>query len=476
MNTNASPAEDQVLISSQTDSSGRHIESIDVLRGIAVAAGLFVSIWIFGGFSTQQQNNLLVQPKGGNYQLFATVELLFYGKMRALIAIVFGAAMILFFSKKTGGESFKQGDGFMKRQIALIILGLINALIFLWTDDLLFHLGIMGILLFPFVRLGNRALFISALAITLIYSGKIYWDYAEDKKSHRKYETLTALAKKYDSDSAARAKQGIKAKKDTLTKLQKQDTSAWSGRLASMKVDLKKDEGDKKNLRSSSYWKTWNYLVPRIQYMEAQWTFEKGVWDLTGMILLGMLLYRIGFFSRRLLRNKYLLLTILCFAGGLLFGWFRLHHQQLALQDYLKYINHYLLPFDFFFPFERGFVAMGFVSMVMLLLPVRLLHPLWRALACTGRLALSNYLVQSIVCTVFFYGYGMGYFGMLNQIQLYIFVLEVIMVQMLLSIIWLRYYNYGPAEWLLRRISYGKSVQGNFRKPVKVEPVTPVLY
>src|SRR6187551_3287846 len=78
---------------------GNRIHSLDVIRGIAVLGALFASIWIFGGFSRNMQTNLLLHPSGGNYRLFATISLLFVGKMRALIAIVFGAGMVIFLTK-----------------------------------------------------------------------------------------------------------------------------------------------------------------------------------------------------------------------------------------------------------------------------------------------------------------------------------------------------------------------------------------
>ena len=88
-------------ISFTPSNSLKRIESLDVLRGIAVTGALLVSIWIFGGFSSQQQNQLLLQSKGWNYRIFGAIELLINGKMRALIALVFGAAMILFFKKNS---------------------------------------------------------------------------------------------------------------------------------------------------------------------------------------------------------------------------------------------------------------------------------------------------------------------------------------------------------------------------------------
>jgi uncharacterized protein len=186
------------------------IQSLDVLRGIAVLGALIVSIWVFGGFSNQQQNSLLLQSKGWNYRLYGAIELLVDGKMRALIALVFGAAMILFLAKKNEAGMPVAADIFIKRQLWLIILGLVNAVLLLWTQDILFHLGVMGILLFPFVRLSHRGLLIAATLTTLIYCGKNYWNYADDKKMYRKYLTVTALEKKFVKDSIDKAQKGMK--------------------------------------------------------------------------------------------------------------------------------------------------------------------------------------------------------------------------------------------------------------------------
>lgn len=450
------------------------ILSLDVLRGIAVLAALIVSIWVFGGFSDQQQKQLLLKSEGWNYRVFGAIELLFNGKMRALIALVFGAAMILFLTKQKEEGKEPSGDMFIKRQLWLILFGLVNAVLLLWTQDILFHLGVMGILLFPFIRLSHRGLLIAAILTTLIYSGKNYWNYADDKKAYNKYITLNALENKFKKDSVAKAQNGIIAKKDTLTKLQKQDKKAWEGTLASMKVDLKKDSANIKAMRSGDYGKTWNHLLPATQSREAQWTYRIGIWDFASMIFLGMLLYKIGFFNNRFSRNKYLLLGLICVTGGLLLGWYRLHYQQIALQDYVKYINRYALPHTFFFPLERAVMALAYTSFVMWFLAAGILNGLWKAFAAVGKLALTNYFIQTIVCTIFFYGYGMGYYGRLTQWQLYLFTAEVIMVQIALSIIWLKYYNYGPAEWLLRRLSSGKWLSKIMRKPSATEPVIPI--
>src|SRR4051794_19382252 len=100
------PAGDQQYTTdsfSKPVSFSTRIISLDVLRGIAVLFALLVSIWVFGGFSNDQQKQLLLQSHGWSHRLYVTVELLFNGKMRAIIAIVFGASMLIFLHKDRKG-------------------------------------------------------------------------------------------------------------------------------------------------------------------------------------------------------------------------------------------------------------------------------------------------------------------------------------------------------------------------------------
>ncbi|MEO7266281.1 MAG: DUF418 domain-containing protein [Ferruginibacter sp.] len=450
------------------------IESLDVIRGVAVLGALFVSIWIFGGFSNQQQNQLLVISKGWNYRVYGAMELLLDGKMRALIAIVFGAAMIIFLNQTSKATVFA-GELFIRRQMWLILFGLINAFVFLWTHDLLFHLGIMGILLFPFVRMSYRGLFIAAILTTLIYCGKNFWNYADKKDRYQKFLSVTALEKKYEKDSIALGAKGTVKAKDTLTKLEKQDKQAWEGTLANMKVDVKKDEGNIKAMHNLSYGKTWNHLLEKAQSREAQWTYQFGIWDLASMIFLGMALYKTRFFHNRFSSSKYFIIAIVCIAAGLLLGWFRLHYLQVSLHDFTKYIKGNAVPHDIFFPIERALLALGYACLLIFFLSVNFLSGIWTAFSSAGKLALSNYLLQSLICTIFFYGYGMGYYARLSQFQLYIVAAEVILVQLVLSVIWLKYYKRGPAEWLLHKLYYGHDAIPDNHTPGNANPPVTVI-
>lgn len=77
-----------------------------------------------------------------------------------------------------------------------------------------------------------------------------------------------------------------------------------------------------------------------------------------------------------------------------------------------------------------------------------------RWLAPAGRMALSNYLLQSLLCTSIFYGYGLGYFEQLPRAWQPPFALLVFAVQVALSHLWLRWFRFGPVEWLWRCVTY----------------------
>lgn len=194
------------------------------------------------------------------------------------------------------------------------------------------------------------------------------------------------------------------------------------------------------------------------------------------MIVLGMALFKIGFFTNRFPRNRYMLIALAGISIGLLLGWYRLHNQQHTLQDYSQYIGSHFLPHHVFFPLERACLALGYSSLVIVLINAGLLKFLWQAFANVGRLALSNYLLQSIVCTLFFTGFGMGYFAHLSQLQLYLFAIELCVIQLVLSTLWLRVYQIGPAEWLWRCLMFGKRLPFRRKNASMTKPSIPTVF
>ncbi len=471
--------------------------SLDMLRGIALLGILVISIWEFGGFIANQQTYYRQGTHGGNYKLMTAVSILFEGKMRALFAIAFGAGIILYLQKKDRPSDAVVGDLYIRRQVWLIVFGVFNAFILLWPGDILFHLGVMGILLFVFARLSARALLIAAIFCTLVYCAKNYWNYADDKKTYRKYIAVTKVEDKFkqdsidgaktdsiskatdslklnintvavadtakNKDSAAIKTDSLNAKKDTLTKKQKEEKEAWEGLAKRMKYDSSATERENQAMRAS-YGKVWNHLMPRSQNKEAFWFYKTGIWDLASMMFLGMALLGFGFFHHRFSNGRYALFGVVALAAGLFLAWFRVTGLDERIADYAKYIDKKAFPPNQFFPIERFLLAIGYASLIMLLVKTKFLNWLWQSLAAVGRMAFTNYMLQTIMCTFFFYGYGFGFFGRLSQLELYFIVAEIWLLQIVFSVFWLRCFRMGPLEWLWRCLVHRKWL------PLKLQP------
>ncbi len=469
--------EQPVIAESANDKFSTGI-SLDVLRGIALLALLITGIWEFGGFNANQQAFYRNGPHGGNFKLYAAVSILIEGKMMSLLALVAGAGIVLFMQKKERPVSLPAADAYIRRQIWLLIFGVFNAFILLWPGDILFPFAVAGILIFAFWRLPAKGLFIGAIVCTLIYCGKQYWNYCDDKKDYKKFLAVSAVEKKFKEDSTARFKKdsidktkdpilfkdtliknkladSLAKKNDTLTKKQAEEKGKWEGIAKAFKFDSSAKVAENKAVRSR-YGKVWNHLMVRSQYKESQWFYKIGVWEIASMMFLGMALLNIGFFSSRFSSSKYLLIGSVAVIAGIALGWFRIHFNSLSAADYAKYVEQHAIPFNQFLPLEKMLLAAGYASLMLWLLRMNILKWLMKTFAATGRMALTNYIMQSVICSFFFYGYGFGYFGRLQQWELYFMVAEITLVQVAFSIMWLRYYNMGPLEWLWQCLIYRK--------------------
>ena len=108
------------------------------------------------------------------------------------------------------------------------------------------------------------------------------------------------------------------------------------------------------------------------------------------------------------------------------------------------------------YPFQRILIVLGHASALILLAKSGVAQGLCRRLAGVGRMALSNYISHSLICTLFFFGYGLNYFAELEYYQIYFVVLVIWTIQLIISPIWLKYFLFGPLEWLWRSLTYWK--------------------
>jgi uncharacterized protein len=100
-------------------------------------------------------------------------------------------------------------------------------------------------------------------------------------------------------------------------------------------------------------------------------------------------------------------------------------------------------------------LAFGYAGVIVLLDGLPLGARVLRAVAPLGRMAFTNYLAQSVVFSLLFYGFGLGLYGKLDLAQAGALGLAVYVAQALASAAWLRVFRFGPAEWAWRSFTYG---------------------
>src|SRR5262249_21193537 len=163
------------------------------------------------------------------------------------------------------------------------------------------------------------------------------------------------------------------------------------------------------------------------------------VWDVLGMMFLGMGLMKLGFFAGRCSRRVYVaLLAAGALAALIVLGW-AIAWQQTGFSG--AAISLHALK-ETTYSYTRALVALAWASALLLLLRAGRLRWLTAPLALVGRMAFSNYIVQTICCTLLFFGYGLGLYGQLSRAQLLLVCVGVSLVQVAFSAVWLRLFRF----------------------------------
>jgi uncharacterized protein len=170
-------------------------------------------------------------------------------------------------------------------------------------------------------------------------------------------------------------------------------------------------------------------------------------WHVLAMFLLGAALLKLGLFEphRRRWHVRFVLVGIcvalpLCAAAELAPRWID--------PDIAAFFDAPLMLL------VGPMLSLAYLGGITLLVSAGRLRPVTTALAATGRMALTNYLTQTLVATSIFYYWGLGWFGQISDAQRVGVALAIYLPQVALSVTWLRFFRFGPMEWLWRSITY----------------------
>jgi len=179
-------------------------------------------------------------------------------------------------------------------------------------------------------------------------------------------------------------------------------------------------------------------------------------------MLLGMAFFKLGILSATRSKEFYATFISLAVAVGIPVILYGIHY---------NFAIDWQAPQFFFIGTQFNYwasvlVSIGWLSIVMLLCQSDWLGPLKRALAVVGRTAFSNYILQTIICTTIFYGHGFGLFGQIDRTGQALIVITIWVFQIVLSLLWLKHYHYGPLEWSWRSLTYWERQPFKRQRPV----------
>lgn len=392
------------------------IKSLDVMRGFALLGILAVNAAYFAA-PWQAAFNPLTPPLAiddGTMWSWWVMHTFFEFKCITLFSMLFGASIFL-----VGGERSDKSRGAVlrRRLFWLMIFGLIHGLL-IWYGDILFHYALVGFLVLFARSWKSTTLFIVGIILYILsfvmqtMSGPLMAMVPQDQ--------LGPILEGIESTFAV-----------SQADLERMRASYQGGFVSGLQENVD----------------TWVAVVGQSVF---------GLMPRTiGVMMIGMALFKVGFLSGRAPLWLYVMMVSIAAVS-------------LALVGYQALIN-WNLRFETVHMLGAGiaaniglsiFVSLGYASLCVLLVKAgaRLLT---EPLAAVGRMAFTNYIMQSLIMTTIFWGGGRGFglWGEVDRVTLWAIVLGVWVFQLIWSPLWLAKFQMGPLEWIWRRLSYARALR-----------------
>ena len=396
------------------------ISTLDNVRGVAVMGILAMNIVAFAMPIGAYMNPMAYGSETSvDLAAYAFNFVLIDGKMRGLFSFLFGASMLLVI-EKAEGKGQNSASVHYRRMLVLLLFGAIH-FYFIWFGDILFGYAVIGMVAYFFRKMPPRMLI--AVGATFIFV---------------QFLIMAGFASSAQSLSAAAAQPGASA--ETL--------QSWKEMSTWVRVPTSAELAEQFGLALGP----WSGMV--------QYQVTKHLWD--------PLIFAMTFGPETL---AYMLFGMAALKNGFFAGsWDEQSYIRVAVRGFLIAVPIYfvlvtLIFLDGFSPvglFAISMAATVLVRPIMIVAVAALVIVLtdqggWLVdrIAAAGRAAFTNYLGTSILMTGLFNGWGLGLFGELSRVQLWLVVVAMWAIMLAWSKPWLARFQYGPLEWLWRSLSRG---------------------
>jgi uncharacterized protein len=382
-----------------------------VLRGVAVLGMLAVHIQLFAFPSAARWNPTAYGDfRGINWLVWLVTSLLADGKFISIFATLLGASIVML-PQTAANRGVPAWRVHVLRMGALLVLGLVHAY-GVWYGDMLVPLALCGFVVYLARGLSPRWLI--GLGVAAFVAGSLITIWLGWSLLHGPPAEL----------------------------------ADWKDEVTPRRVRI----AEEINHYQGGWADQMRYRVPMAREIQTWGFLTRLFWETAGLMLIGMALFKLRVLTAALSETFYRRLMVIGFCGGLVLislGLWRSFATRWDALDYLM-IGQELRVWG------NLLVALGWVAVVMLLCRIG-----WRlsGIAAVGRTALTNYLLQSLICTTVFYGHGFGLFAEVGRVGQLGIVLAIWAFELLASTAWLRYFAVGPVEWFVRWVAFGRRPQ-----------------
>jgi uncharacterized protein len=401
---------------------GERIDVLDALRGFAIFGIFMINVRVFSGYaymSSEEQDGLLLADWNSYFDNIHTI--FFSGKFYTLFSLLFGVGFAIQFIRASSADRSVVRH-FSRRLFILLFIGIIH-LWGVWFSDILVLYAICGYVLILFKDLSSRGLLVAAF-LTLCIPGIYTW-YIQSVDGGYTTAIYEQLSNSWDEAGLPRGSGDVQyfQMEDVVAVIQ---SDSWRTVL------------------------TFNYLGPLLRgYI---YTLDARFFNVLAVFILGLwagrqlmlhklhenisLLWKIGVTGIIVGVPLNILLVLGNFTG-------------LSDSDFL-FAKNMLEPF--------GYVSLtaGYCGIFMLIYRTGIRNIFTPLLNPVGKTALTNYILQSFIGIFLFYGIGLGIGEYLGSAYLTLAVFIVFAFQILISYLWLKFFRYGPFEWIWRVLTYGK--------------------
>jgi len=416
----------------------QRLRLVDALRGVALLGILLMNI---PGFAMADyfSESFRSDPTNINFWVSNVINVLFEGKMRAMFGMVFGAGVLLFVSKEE--QTGRPVTGlFYRRMLWLVAFGLIHAHLILWNGDILYLYGVCGMLVYLFRNVNPRYLVLGVPIVALVgfVVGTLFYQHIREIRINYVAATRASVEGK------------------TLTEDQEKALTDWR-ELEKSFIPNRQDAEENTQKMKSDYATVASHVRPLAFKLQTVF-LPLQIWDSLALMLLGLALYRWGFLSGNWENRHYWKVMLIGYGLGLplvIYSRYYSYIHNPTLEASLQRMEEVPIQWTgLIYPFQRILLVMAHVSAIVLLYKSRFMQGLFRRLEAVGQMAFTNYIMHSVICTLFFFGYGLNYYAELEYYQLFFVVAAIWIFQLLVSPLWLQFFLYGPLEWAWRSLTY----------------------